>query len=112
VSASFLLWGGLKGRCRSCSPPSRCWRRCTNAKLIYSLVFVAVAFSVLVQGTTIPFAAARLGIPMRLIEQTPWRISVPLRSAPESVLRIVVAESSAAIGVHIASWSWPAPGSA
>ncbi len=97
----FLLWGGLKGAVPILLAAFAVLAKVHDAKLIYSLVFVAVAFSVLVQGTTIPFAAARLGIPMRLIEQTPWRISVPLRSAPESVLRIVVAESSAAIGVHI-----------
>jgi len=38
---------------------------------------------------------------MRLIEQTPWKISLPLRSAPESVLRVVLAASSAAAGRRI-----------
>jgi cell volume regulation protein A len=97
----FLLWGGLKGAVPILLAAFAVLANVHDAKLIYSLVFVAVAFSVLVQGTTVPFAAGRLGIPMRLIEQTPWRISLPLRSAPESVLRVVLAESSAAVGRRI-----------
>jgi cell volume regulation protein A len=97
----FLLWGGLKGAVPILLAAFAVLAKVHDAELIYSLVFVAVAFSVIVQGTTVPFAAARFGIPMRLVEQTPWRISVPLRSAPESVLRVVVAESSAAAGMRI-----------
>ena len=36
-----------------------------DARRLYELVFVVVLASVLVQGTTIPFAARRLGVPMR-----------------------------------------------
>jgi potassium/hydrogen antiporter len=32
---------------------------------IYGIVFVVVAFSVLVQGTTVASAARRLGVPIR-----------------------------------------------
>jgi cell volume regulation protein A len=97
----FLLWGGLKGAVPILLAAFAVLAKVHDAELIYSLVFVAVAFSVLVQGTTVPFAAGRLGIPMRLIEQTPWKISVPLRSAPESVLRVVLAAGSAAAGRRI-----------
>jgi cell volume regulation protein A len=97
----FLLWGGLKGAVPILLAAFAVLANVHDAKLIYSLVFVAVAVSVLVQGTTVPFAAGRLGIPMRLIEQTPWRITLPLRSAPETVLRVVLAESSAAVGKRI-----------
>jgi potassium/hydrogen antiporter len=40
-----------------------------NADRIYSIVFVVVAFSVLLQGATIPYAAARLDVPMRTAPQ-------------------------------------------
>ena len=36
-----------------------------GAERIYGIVFVVVAFSVIAQGVTIPFAARRLGVPMR-----------------------------------------------
>ncbi|MGD0274167.1 MAG: cation:proton antiporter [Gaiellaceae bacterium] len=97
----FLFWGGLKGAVPILLAAFAVLADVNDAKVIYSLVFVAVAFSVLVQGTTVPFAAGRLGIPISLVEQTPWRILVPLRSAPESILRVVVAESSAAAGMRI-----------
>ena len=32
-------------------------------------VFVVVAFSVIVQGGSVPFAARRLGVPMRLVHR-------------------------------------------
>jgi len=97
----FLLWGGLKGAVPILLAAFAVLAKVHDAQLIYALVFVAVAFSVLVQGTTVPFAAGRLGIPMRLIEQTPWKISLRLRSAPESVLRVVLASGSAAVGRRI-----------
>ena len=65
----FLLWGGLKGAVPILLAAFAVLAKVDDARLIYSLVFVAVAFSVIVQGTTIPAAARRLGIPMHPIEQ-------------------------------------------
>jgi cell volume regulation protein A len=98
---AFLIWGGLKGAVPILLAAFVVLQDVRDADLIYSLVFVAVAFSVIAQGTTVPFVASRLGIPVRLVEQTPWHISVPLRSAPDSVLRIVVAAGAAASGARI-----------
>ena len=39
-----------------------------DAQRIYGLVFVVVLFSVVVQGTSLPLVAGRLGVPMRLRE--------------------------------------------
>jgi cell volume regulation protein A len=39
-----------------------------DAPRIYLIVFVVVAFSVLVQGTSMPLVARRLGVPMRAVE--------------------------------------------
>jgi len=41
--------------------------RVGGADRIYGIVFVVVAFSVIVQGATIPFVARRLGVPMRTV---------------------------------------------
>ena len=38
-----------------------------GADRIYGIVFVVVAFSVIVQGATIPFVARRFGVPMRTV---------------------------------------------
>jgi potassium/hydrogen antiporter len=36
-----------------------------DARRVYEIVFVVVSFSVLVQGSSIPWVGRRLGIPMR-----------------------------------------------
>jgi potassium/hydrogen antiporter len=36
-----------------------------DANRVYDIVYVVVAFSVIVQGSSIPFVARRLGIRMR-----------------------------------------------
>jgi len=64
----FLLWGGLKGAVPILLAAFAVLAKVDDAMLIYSLDFVAVAFSVIVQGTTVPAAAKRLGIPIRPIE--------------------------------------------
>jgi cell volume regulation protein A len=42
-----------------------------DANVIYGVVFVVVAFSVVVQGSTIPLAASLAGVPMRDVQQEP-----------------------------------------
>jgi potassium/hydrogen antiporter len=37
-----------------------------EAEHVYDIVFVVVAFSVIVQGTSIPWVARRLDIPLRV----------------------------------------------
>jgi cell volume regulation protein A len=39
-----------------------------DAQRLYGLVFVIVLCSVVVQGTSLPFVATRLGVPMRVRE--------------------------------------------
>jgi potassium/hydrogen antiporter len=38
-----------------------------DARRVYEIVFVVVLFSVVVQGSTVPFVASRLRIPMRVV---------------------------------------------
>jgi potassium/hydrogen antiporter len=64
-------------------------------------VFVVVAFSVIVQGSSLPFVASRLGVRMRTVEPEPWNISIGLRKEPGGVWRFVVARGSRAEGVLI-----------
>ena len=59
-----------------------------DATRVYEIVFVVVAFSVIVQGTSIPFVAPALGIPMRLAE-------------PRATRRLVVEAGSRADGTTI-----------
>jgi cell volume regulation protein A len=60
----FVMWSGLKGAVPILLAAFALLRHVEGAGRIYGIVFVVVAFSVLVQGASIPFVARRLGIPM------------------------------------------------
>jgi cell volume regulation protein A len=61
----FVMWSGLKGAVPILLASFAVLGGVQNADRIYGIVFVVVAFSVTLQGATIPYAAARLGVPMR-----------------------------------------------
>jgi potassium/hydrogen antiporter len=61
----FVMWGGLKGAVPILLGTLVLLENVHDARRIYDIVFVVVAFSVVVQGTSIPFVAPRLGVPMR-----------------------------------------------
>src|ERR687886_620348 len=97
----FVVWGGLKGAVPILLAALALLASVRDADRIYSIVFVVVAFSVIVQGTTIPLVASRLGIPMRIVEPEPWDLSIRLRSEPQGLQRYVVAPGSRAAGEAI-----------
>jgi cell volume regulation protein A len=97
----FVIWGGLKGAVPILLAALAILSSVRDAHRIYNIVFVVVAFSVIVQGTTIPFVAARLRIPMRLVHPEPWDLSIRLRTEPKGVQRYVVARGSRAAGEAI-----------
>jgi cell volume regulation protein A len=61
----FIMWSGLKGAVPILLASFAVLAAVDDADRIYGIVFVVVAFSVIVQGATIPYAARRLKIPMR-----------------------------------------------
>jgi cell volume regulation protein A len=81
----FVVWGGLKGAVPILLGTFVVLEAVDDAAQVYDIVFVVVLFSVAVQGTSIPFVAPRLGVPMRLAD-------------PGGVFRFVVAEASHASG--------------
>jgi cell volume regulation protein A len=97
----FVIWGGLKGAVPILLGTLALLGGVDQGQRIYDIVFVVVAFSVIVQGTSLPWVAARLRIPMRVVEPEPWDVSVRLRSEPRGVRRYVVAPSSRAEGAAI-----------
>jgi cell volume regulation protein A len=64
----FVMWSGLKGAVPIFLAALAVINGVDDANRIYGIVFVVVAFSVLLQGASIPWVAARLGIPMRTHE--------------------------------------------
>jgi potassium/hydrogen antiporter len=97
----FVMWGGLKGAVPILLAAFVLLAEVDDARRIYEIVFVVVAFSVIVQGSSLPYVAARLGIPFRTVEPEPWNISIGLRKEPGGVWRFVVAKGARAEGVLI-----------
>ena len=97
----FVAWGGLKGAVPILLAAFVLLAGFGDAPRVYDLVFVVVAVSVIVQGTSIPFVARRLGIPMRPVEPGPWELSVRLREEPAGVAHYVVAPGARAVGSTI-----------
>jgi potassium/hydrogen antiporter len=63
----FVIWGGLRGAVPILLAAFALLAAVEDAQRVYDIVFVVVAFSVIVQGSSIPFVARRLGIPMRQV---------------------------------------------
>lgn len=58
----FVIWGGLKGAVPILLAAYALAEHVAHAERIYETVFVVVLASVVIQGTSIPFAARRLGV--------------------------------------------------
>ena len=67
----FLMWGGLKGAVPIFLAAFAILAGVDHAQRLYGIVFVVVALSVVVQGTSIPLAATLARVPMRTVEQRP-----------------------------------------
>src|SRR5215218_2010402 len=67
----FVMWSGLKGAVPILLAAFALLQGVPGSERIYGIVFVVVAFSVIVQGGSVPFVARRLGIPMRLVHRGP-----------------------------------------
>jgi potassium/hydrogen antiporter len=60
----FVMWSGLKGAVPILLASFAVLGAVDDANLIYGIVFVVVACSVVLQGASVPYAAARLGVLM------------------------------------------------
>jgi cell volume regulation protein A len=65
----FVMWSGLKGAVPILLAAFALLQDVSGSERIYGIVFVVVAFSVIVQGGSVPFVARRLGIPMRQVHR-------------------------------------------
>jgi cell volume regulation protein A len=65
----FIAWGGLKGAVPILLAALALLADVDEARRIYEIVFVVVLFSVVVQGASVPFAASRLGVRMRVVDR-------------------------------------------
>ncbi len=94
----FVLWAGLKGAVPILLGGYLLGAPVPEPERLYGIVVVVVAFSVLVQGSTVPLAARLLRVPMRTVEPEPWALGVRLRDEPQGVHRLTITASSPADG--------------
>ena len=94
----FVLWAGLKGAVPILLGTLIIGAKVADAQRLYGIVIVVVITSVLVQGSTVPFVAARLDIPMRTVEPAPWALGLRLGEEPQGVHYLTVAPGSKAQG--------------
>ena len=87
----FIAWGGLKGAVPILLGALAVLAAVDDAENIYGLVFIVVLFSVVVQGTTVPYVARRLRVPFRRVDHD-----------LAEVLEFEVAENALASGRRIA----------
>jgi potassium/hydrogen antiporter len=67
----FVLWAGLRGAVPILLAAFAVLGGVDDADRVYDIVFVVVAFSVIVQGSSVPFVARRLGIGTRTVPALP-----------------------------------------
>jgi cell volume regulation protein A len=104
------LWTGLKGAVPILLGAFIVQARVTGAPRIYEIIFVVVAFSVIVQGAAVPGLARRMGVPLRTIEPEPWSLGIRFQEEPEGLHRFTVAPATTADGSTITGL--PLPGDA
>jgi potassium/hydrogen antiporter len=97
----FLLWTGLKGAVPVLLGTFILGSGVTGAGRAYEIIFVVVAFSVVVQGGFVPTLAHRLNVPLRTIDPEPWSLGVRFREEPEGLHRFRVARTAPAVGTSI-----------
>jgi potassium/hydrogen antiporter len=97
----FVMWSGLKGAVPILLAALALLQGVDHAREIYEIVFVVVAFSVIVQGSLVPSMADWLRVPMRMSELEPWHISMRLPREPSGVQRFTVARGARADGERI-----------
>ncbi|HEU4943244.1 MAG TPA: cation:proton antiporter [Gaiellaceae bacterium] len=61
----FVIWSGLRGAVPILLAAFALVAAVEESQRVYDIVFVVVAFSVIVQGSSIPFVARKLRVPLR-----------------------------------------------
>jgi potassium/hydrogen antiporter len=103
----FVLWAGLKGAVPILLGAFIVQAGTADASRIYQIIFVVVAFSVIVQGSTVPTLARKVKVPLRTIEPEPWSIGIRFQEKPENLHRFVVTARAPALGKPISDLPLP-----
>ncbi|WP_250009326.1 potassium/proton antiporter [Actinoplanes sp. M2I2] len=101
----FVLWAGLKGAVPILLGTFAFTAGIPGAERIYEIVFVVVAFSVIVQGSLAPTVAKWARVPMRSTDLEPWALGMRFREEPTGLRRYHVNPGSPADGQTIGDLS-------
>ena len=110
----FVMWGGLRGAVPIMLGTLAVLEGIGDGERVYDMIFVVVAFSVLVQGTSIPYVAPRLGVRMRDVDPggvVRRTVSVGSRAAGETLRDLPVGERTWARTIARDGQTMPARGS-
>jgi potassium/hydrogen antiporter len=94
----FVVWSGLKGAVPILLGTYILGSGGEANRLAYEVIFVVVAFSVIVQGGLVPTVAQRCRVRMQDREPRPWAVGVRLRNEPDSARQYRVGHGAPAEG--------------
>jgi cell volume regulation protein A len=97
----FVLWSGLKGAVPILLGTFVIASGMSETQRIYNIIFVAVAFSVLVQGGLVPWIAQKAKVPMLDTPLRPWDLDIRLASEPLSLTSYTVSSGAPAAGTTV-----------
>src|SRR5262249_6942674 len=97
----FIMWSGLKGAVPILLAALAVMQGVDHSQRIYEIVFVVVAFSVIVQGSLVPSVAGWRRVPRRGWDLEPWHIAVRLPRGRSGVRRSTVAPRGGGAGGRI-----------
>ena len=95
---SFVLFSGLKGAVPILLGTYVLAEHAHDARTIYTIVFVVVLVSVVLQGGLVPLAASVFRVPMRVVEPEPFALGMRFQDEPQGLHRYVVEAGSPADG--------------
>jgi cell volume regulation protein A len=99
----FVLWTGLKGAVPILLGTFIVRAGVPDARRAYEIIFIVVAFSVIVQGSAVPLIARRLRVPLVTVNPRPWTMNARFEEEPDSLHRFTVASGSAADGTTVSA---------
>lgn len=94
----FIMWSGLKGAVPVLLGTFILTSTVRQELRLFDIIFVVVAFSVLVQGGLVPLIARWCRIPIRTVPLKPWAVGIRLAEEPVGLPSFTVREGSAAEG--------------
>lgn len=106
---SFISWVGLRGAVPIVLSIFPLMAGVPGALLIFNVAFVVVLASLVIQGTSIPWVAARLGVSLRQHTEALSRVPLHTESAErEDLLQFKVGRGADVEGVAVHRMQWPA----